>query len=120
MRTRTSEHWLEVETIGSVVVGRFIHCRILHEQAVEDAGQQLLGLTEATGCAHVLLDLGNVEGMTTAFVGKLVALYNQVTAAGGRLAMCRVRPFLSEIFTICRFPGRAAIYPSEQEALDSF
>ena len=58
--------------------------------------------------------------MTTAFLGKLVALYNQVTSAGGRLALCRVRPILMEIFTICQFPGRSAIYAGEQEALDSF
>src|SRR6185369_1528181 len=77
MRSRTPEHWLEVETIGVVAVGRFIHCRILHEEAVEEAGRQMLALSRDTGCPNVLLDLDNVEGMTTAFVGKLVSLYNQ-------------------------------------------
>src|SRR5205807_1711026 len=120
MRSNTPEHWLEVETIGNVVVGRFIHCRILHEEAVEQAGRQMLALIQDTGCANVLLDLKHVEGMTTAFLGKLVALYNQVTAGNGRLALCGVRPFLLEIFTICHFPGRDAIYPGEQQALASF
>ena len=120
MRSRTPEHWLEVETIGNVAVGRFIHCRILHEEAVEEAGRQMLDLSRDTGCPNVLLDLNNVEGMTTAFVGKLVTLYNQITAAGGRLALCRVRPLLREIFTICQFPGRHAIYNGEREALESF
>jgi anti-anti-sigma factor len=120
MPSRTPEHWLEVETIGNVAVGRFIHCRILHEAAVEEAGRQMLALVNDSGCKNVLLNLDNVEGMTTAFLGKLVALYNQVTAGGGRLALCRVRPILMEIFNICHFPGRSSIYPGEQEALDSF
>ena len=120
MPPRTHGHWLQVETVGEVAVGRLTQCRILNEDAVEQAGTQLLGLMESTGCKKVVLDLGTVEGMSTAFMGKLVALHRQVEAAGGRLVLCQVRPALLEVFTICRFNKLVQIYAGEQEALQSF
>jgi anti-sigma B factor antagonist len=113
-------NWLEVETVGDVAVGRFAQCRILHDDAVQEAGQQLLGLVDATGCRKVLLDLAGIEGMTTSFMSKLVALHQQVERGGGRLALCGVSPSLLEIFTICQFTRLVHIYPGEQKALESF
>ena len=72
MGKQKQTNWLEVETVGDVAVGRFAQCRILHDEAVQEAGTQLLGLMEATGCRKVLLDLTQVEGMSTAFMGKLM------------------------------------------------
>ena len=120
MPPRKQGHWLEVETVGDVVVGRFVRCRILNEDAVQQAGEQLLGLVEGGGQPKVILDLRGVEGMSTSFLGKLTAFRTKVVDAGGQLALCRVSPLVQEILTICRFDRLAPVYASEQEALGSF
>ena len=120
MAQRNRGHWLEVEMVGDVVVGRFVRCRILNEDAVQQAGEQLLDLAQGTGQPKVVLDLGGIEGMSTSFLGKLTALRTKVVEAGGRLALCRVSPVVQEILTICRFDRLAPIYAGEHEALESF
>lgn len=120
MEPRKRGHWLEVETVGDVVVGRFVHCRILSEDAVQQAGEQLLDLVESGSAPKVVLDLGGVEGMSTSFLGKLTALRTRVVDAGGRLALCQVNPVVQEILTICRFDRLAPSYGTEHEALESF
>ena len=112
--------WLEVETVGEVAVVRFTRGRFLDEATVQGVGQQLLQLTELTGCRKFVLNFSKVESMTTALFGKLIALHRQVESQGGRLALCQVGPFLSEIFKILTLPRQIAVFDGEQEALQSF
>jgi len=120
MATRSEGHWLEVETVGDIAVARFTRRRIVQEDSVEKAGEQLLGLPEDTGCRKVVLNFSKVEGMTTALIGKLVATHRKIEQSGGRLVLCEVGTPLQEIFTLCKLPQLVSIYKQEQEALQSF
>lgn len=120
MALHSHGHWLEVETIGDVAVARFTRRRILQEESVQAAGEQLLGLTEDTGCRKVVLNFSKVQGMTTSLLGKLVATHRKLEKVGGRLVLCEVGPSLEEIFTLCGLPRLVPVYAQEQEALQSF
>src|SRR5262249_34613618 len=104
MATHSKGHWLDVETVGDIAVARFTRRRILQEDSVQAAGDQLLGLPEDTGCRKVVLNFSKVEGMTTALVGKLVAAHRKIEQAGGRLVLCEVGAPLQEILTLCKLP----------------
>ena len=117
MTTRPESSWLEVERVGDVAVARFMRHRILEDDAVRAAGEELLGLSDDDSCRKLLLNFGNVESLTTAFFGKLLALHRRVEAAGGRLALCAVGPFLREIFGILKLPAAVTVYDDEQQAL---
>lgn len=120
MLSRPHTPWLEVETVADVAVARFTRGRFLEEETVQVVGEQLLRLAEDTGCRKFVINFSKVESMTTALFGKLVALNNKVEALGGRLVLCQVGPFLSEIFKILTLPRQIAVYDGEQEALQSF
>ena len=120
MAAQPRGNWLEVETVGDVTVARFTRRRILQEESVQAAGEQLLGLSQDAGCRKLVLNFGKVEGMTTALLGKVVATHRKIQEAGGRLVLCEVGAPLREIFTLCKLPQVLPIYAQEQEALQSF
>src|SRR5689334_16752948 len=112
--------WLEVEQFGDVTVVRFTTRTILGDDAIDAIAAQLFGLVEEAGCRQFVLNLGNVESVSTAMVGKLVALHRRLEAAQGQLALCRMGPFLVEIFKVLNLGPLARVYGEEQEAVQSF
>jgi anti-sigma B factor antagonist len=112
--------WLDVEQLGDVTAIRFTTRTILGDDAIGAIGQQLLGLVDSAGCRRFVLNLSNVESLSTAMIGRLVALHRRVEAAGGRLVLCGLGPFLMEIFRVLNLPEVAPIYRDEPEALRSF
>jgi anti-sigma B factor antagonist len=111
--------WLEIDQLGDVTVVRFTTRTILGNDAIEAIGTQLLGLVEEAGCRQFVLNLENVESISTAMVGKLVSLHRRLDAAQGRLVLCRLGPFLVEIFKILKLGELARVY-EEEEAVQSF
>jgi anti-sigma B factor antagonist len=112
--------WLEIDQLGDVTVVRFTTRTILGNDAIQAIGDQLLGLVEQAGCRQFVLNLENVESVSTAMVGKLVALHRRLDAAQGRLVLCRLGPFLVEIFKVLNLGELTRVYGEEQEAVQSF
>jgi anti-sigma B factor antagonist len=111
---------LEVEQIGDVTVVKFTHRRILTAETVETIGAQLMSLVEVDGRRRLVLDFSHVDRLATAMLGKLVMMHQKIRAVNGRLALCRIAPHLSEIFTLLKLPQVLDIYRDEPEALQSF
>jgi len=82
---------LEVEDIGDVTVVKFLDRRILDQDNVAAIGKQLFGLVEDLGRRKLLLNLANVEYLSSAALGKLIRLNKKLRAAGGRLVVCNIR-----------------------------
>jgi anti-sigma B factor antagonist len=116
MSLQTGYRGLEIEAVGGVTVVAFRRRQILSEAAVQELGQQLLGLATGSDC-RLVLNFGGVERLSSAVLGQVVALERAVRRAGGRLALCGVRPDLSHLFTITRLDRYLDLYPSEGEAL---
>jgi anti-sigma B factor antagonist len=110
---------LEIEVVGGVLVVTFRHRQILNETAVQALGQQLQGLAAGSGPYRLILNFSNVERLSSAVLGQVVALDLAVRRAGGRLALCGVRPDLSHLLTITRLDRHLDLYPSEEEALQA-
>jgi anti-anti-sigma factor len=116
MSLQTGYGGLEIEAVGGVTVVQFRDRQILSEAAVQALGQQLLGLAAGSD-RQLLLNFGNVERLSSAVLGQVVALDRAVRRAGGRLALCGARPDLAHLLTITRLDRYLDLYPSEGEAL---
>ena len=92
---------LQVERIGDATVVRFTRRTILDNETIEAIGAQLLAVAAGGDCR------------------KLVSAQRKVEAAGGRVAFCRVDPFLLRIFNLVRLPDLVPICADEREALES-
>ena len=119
MPLRTGHAALEVEAVGGVTVVQFRDRHILSAAAVQALGQQLGGLAAGLDRCKLVLNFGNVERLSSAVLGQVVALDRAMRRAGGRLALCGVRPDLSPLFTITRLDRYLDLHPSEGEALQA-
>jgi anti-anti-sigma factor len=108
---------LEATQSGDVTVIRFTRRTVLDPEAIEAVGARLLALVRYEGRRKLALDFGRVESLTSAMLGKLVALHQAVEADGGRLVFCSVGPFLRQIFAICNFPQSIPLHADEAEAV---
>jgi anti-anti-sigma factor len=120
MYSQPQQSWLEVEMVGDIAVVRFTQRSLLRTEMIEAIGKQLGELVEVSGCRKFVLNFANVESMTSAMVGQLVGLHNKVEAASGRLALCRIDPFVFQIFKILNLTHVFHVYDEEQQALQSF
>src|SRR5438067_1799117 len=119
MSLQTGYGGLEIEAVGGVTVVKFRGRRVLSEAAVQVVGQQLRDLVERSGRLQLVLNFGNVERLSSAVLGQVIALERAVRRAGGRLALCGVRPDLFHLLTVTRLDRYLDLYPGEWEALQS-
>jgi stage II sporulation protein AA (anti-sigma F factor antagonist) len=111
---------LKTQEVGPVTVVTFEAQNILDELDAEEAGEQLNALLRRGGPPNLLLDFGPLERMTSSMVARLLNLAAAVRAAGGRIAMCRVSPFLRDVFALLGVTRVIPMYTTEEEALEDF
>jgi stage II sporulation protein AA (anti-sigma F factor antagonist) len=110
---------LEVEQINHVTVVKIPHRRILDSETIDWVGSQLLRLVEDLEDRQLVLNLGHVERVSSAMVGKLAALHERVRRLGGRLALCKIRPELSAILKTLQLHRHLNVYDQEQDAVQA-
>lgn len=111
---------LHLDTIDGVTVVSFAQSRIVDEVLIQELGDAFDRLVAEQGLMRLLLNFGNVEYLSSAMLGKLVALRARLIAAKGSLVLCSIKgelmiPFeasgLDKVFKICK---------DEQSALKAF
>lgn len=120
MSTQPRRQRLEVEDIGDVTVVNFTDKKIIDEQNIQIIGEQLYRLVDELGRSKLLLNLGNVEYLSSAALGKLITLNNKTKNAGGKLVLCNIHPNIYEVFEITKLNRILTIHKDEQAALQSF
>jgi anti-sigma B factor antagonist len=86
---------------GDVTVVRFTGCTVsLNEEAVDRIREELLALVDEPSESDLLLDLGNVEYLTSTALGTLVSLHKKMCARGRHLTVANLSPLVREIFTV--------------------
>lgn len=66
---------------------------------------------------RVVLDLEQIGYMSSAGLRTIMQTAKHVSAAGGRLALCSVRPAVREIISIAGFETMLPLLPTRTEAL---
>jgi anti-anti-sigma regulatory factor len=116
MARSSARRWLQVEPVGDVSVVTFTQADILDLEVIRVLGEQLLGLADEGH--HVVLNFCRVHRLSTALVGKVVALQQRLKGMGGQLALCQVAPHLREALELLKLPRLVPIYDEEREALE--
>lgn len=108
---------LDVTREGEVAFVRFGKSRILDQSHVQQIGEELEALVQDHGFTMVIINFENVSYMSSAVMGKLVAMYKMLNAKGGRMLLCNISDSIYEIFEIMRFDQLFDIVDSEDEAI---
>jgi anti-anti-sigma factor len=103
MRPETDRVLVSMETTPDEIVVRFIDSLVFFDGLGSPGMAELLTyLLGELSQAHLILDFGNVESISSAGLGALVSLHKQARAAGKRLTIREVSREVYEPFEITR------------------
>ena len=112
---------LRVKTVEGVTVARVTAPELWSDEQVGSLTAELTHLADDLGPApKLVLDFASVTGLGSRMIGQLAALYKQVKAAGGRLALCNVRPEIAEVIETCKLTTLFHVCPDEAAAVAGF
>lgn len=104
--------------VGQIHVVTFNPRRVMDPIVIEEIGAELESLINENQGSTFLLDLDNVEFLSSAVLNRLIVLDKNVKSGQGILAFCGLRPAVSEVFAITKLDLLFKIYGSCDEALD--
>lgn len=72
---------------------------ICEPEAAASLRQEISSAFRADGRRHVIVDMHNVEFISTVGYGPLIGLRQQLAADGGKVVLCGLSSFVREVFT---------------------
>ena len=84
-----------------------------------DLKEQMLQLFDEGKC-NLMIDLGAVRFIDSSGLGALVSGFKNASAREGSLKLCCLQPQVRSMFELTRLHRVFEIFPSQEEALNSF
>jgi anti-sigma B factor antagonist len=112
----TTPNRLHFRDLGDITVVRFADAQLLKDEQIQAAGKELFALVEVDGRSKLLLDLGNIEYLASAVLGKFITLNKKAQNAGGRLVLCNVGEGVGEAIRLSKLDRLFAIREWDQQA----
>src|SRR5260370_21256069 len=108
-------HLLKIENVDDITHVTFVP-RTLDDSNVHTIGEQLYSLIDGQGRRKLQLDFSKVEVVTSAGLGKLVALHKKMLTVGGHLSLHKLRERTYEAFEVTRLDTLLDVRRSQREA----
>jgi anti-anti-sigma factor len=94
---------------------------VLHPEGRLDGASSAVLETEAfgiidAGALRLLIDLQNMDYVSSAGLRAFLAIAKRIIAAGGRLAVCSLKPNVAELFDVSGIDGVIDIHGSAASA----
>jgi anti-sigma B factor antagonist len=94
--------FMKLEERGPVVVAHISRANLSEEENIEELGQEFVTLVEHFGCRLLAVDLDFVNLVTSAALGKLIALHRNLHRREGRLVVCGVHGMVEDVLLTAR------------------
>jgi len=111
---------LKARSQGAVTIVSPVDKRLADEQLIYAFGLELRRLVERDGAKNVVVNLGSVEHLSAAAMGKLLQLDKQLKKANGKLVLSNLGKPIQELFSILRLDQYFAIEKEEADAVKAF
>jgi anti-sigma B factor antagonist len=111
---------LNTEVHGDVRVAYLREARILDEATIQEIGAALTQLVNQTTDQKLVLNFQNVKFMSSAMLGKLVALNKLCKNSKVALKLSNISPDIMQIFKLTALDKVFDISPDEATALAAF
>lgn len=85
-----------------------------------DIEEELMNAIDKQGLKYLLLNMENVEYMSSSGFRVAIALLRKLKDDGGQLKISNLKPSVKRIFDVIELTSLFDIYETEQEALDAF
>ena len=110
---------LSLKEVGEVTVARFRDWRI-EDSNIQEVEQDLFRLVDTDGCHKLLLNFATVDFLSSAGLGRLLALDQRAKKSGCAVKLCNIRPEIQQILAITKLNRLFDIKDTEADALASF
>ena len=111
---------LLTRTQDDIMVVHFLDSRILDVMNINQIAQELFDIVEKKNYTKLLLNMTNVEYLSSAVLAKLIALHKRLKELKGELRVCEVRDSIMEVFRITKLDKVFDLQPTEEAALARF
>jgi len=103
--------------VGEAGVVSFLTSQVLDEMNVQQLGMELNNLVDKEYLIKMVINFSKIKFLSSAVLGKLIALNKKITAQKGSLVFCNINPAIMEVFKITRLDKLITICDDEDEAL---
>jgi anti-sigma B factor antagonist len=116
----TRESRLSVEHTGDIVQIKFLDRNILEEASIQQIGDEISALIEASPNPKVLINFQDVEHLSSAALGTLITINNRIRQKGGQLRLSNIDAQIYEVFVITKLNKLFQIHDEADAAAKSF
>jgi anti-sigma B factor antagonist len=106
--------------VGNVATVNFQRGRIREEREILKALEDLGKYIETHPKINLLLNLENIEYLSSAGLGNLVGLLKKSRRSSGQFKLCRLQEPILELFEVMRLTKIFEIFETEEAAVRSF
>jgi anti-sigma B factor antagonist len=103
---------------GDVLIVRFRSRLLNDEENIEQLGQELFSLVEQFHWLKVVLDMSNVDYLTSSVIGKLITLHRKLHRCRGRLVLFGLSEGVDAILSTSRLLSYFTVADNQQTAME--
>ena len=101
----------------AVVVAQITRTGLSEEDNIEHLGQELAMLVEQFGCRLLVVDFQIVTLITSAALGKFIALHRNLHRREGRLALCGITEMMADVLSATKLDEYFRVAANVEEAI---
>ena len=116
--TATSSR-LRVRREGEITQVEFIDRNILDEANIQQIGDEIGRLVEASTSPKLLISFANVDHLSSAALGTLITINNRMKGRNGKLRLANIDPQILEVFKITKLDRLFQIHDTTDRAMAS-
>ncbi len=106
---------IDLEQTGQVILVRIHEADVSHLH-MQELVEECLERMRYHNARHVIMDMTDVEFLSSACLGPLVQLLQDLEHVRGRVALAQCRDNVAFLFKVTRLDSVIGIYEDEQEA----
>ncbi|MCK4660144.1 MAG: STAS domain-containing protein [Phycisphaerae bacterium] len=111
---------LDTRQFEDVAVAAIKSSSLLDTISIHHLGESLFELVEKRNAKRIVLDFSSVKFLASSGLGMLLNLRKKVSAAGGVVVICGLRPELLKVFTITNLDRLFEFFDTQEQALAHF
>ena len=115
-----NDEFISFENHDGVVVATIIGGTFQEEKRILATLKKLGEVIDAKQGVRLVLDISSVEYLSSAGLGRLVALLKKAMAGGGSLHLAGLRPEIQELFEVMRLTQIFKLFPDVDQARCAF
>lgn len=107
------------QTVGDVIQAHILEIRIVDVNRIKQIGDELTELVQKNPKIKLVINFDKVEYLSSAMLGKLVAVNKAVAEMKGALRLCGIKATIFEIFKITKLNKIFEIHDDVDQAMKS-